>query len=609
MMKNISKNNIFYLIKNLWQWDKPLFFFSTIQGPISVGIALIGLVLPKMILDGVASGETLRLLIIKLLMPLGLFIGLSFFKAGIEQWVWVRKIIFRMKYTLKMVEKGLYTDYENIDGAEGQERFNLAVLSTCSNQSATEHVVLVLVSLISNSIGLIIYAGIVFTLHPLIVAFVLLSSGINYLGGKKLNRYVESQKDELADVRRKLDYIGKTGGDFKAAKDLRLYGTENWFKDNYHTALNKRLLLERKADLRRWLLSLTDGSLIAIRDVLTYGILAIWVLQKGLSIGDFALYFGAVVGISGWLSGIVGDLTAFNAMSLETQHLRNYLEMEDSQNRSKGRPLPDPSSFPVDIELVDVHYRYPGAKKDTISGLNLHIKKGEKLALVGLNGAGKTTLVKLICGLYRPTSGDIKIDGVSMCEYNIYDYYKLFSVVFQDHFVLPMTLSENIALKNHEAITDLEHQRILDIVAQVGLKDKISRLPNGLQSRLIKSVYEDATELSGGEMQKLMLAQALYKGAPIMILDEPTAALDPIAENEIYQNYNDLTKSGTSLYISHRLSSTRFCDRIVFLEEGHIKEMGTHDSLMGYDSHYKNLFDKQSHYYKNEVETRGDVSA
>lgn len=608
-MKRSSKNNILYLIKNLWRWDKPLFFLSTIQGPMAVAIALVGLVLPKMILDGISSGESLEGLILKMLLPLALFIGLSFLKTGIEQWVWVRKILFRMKYTLKMVEKGLYTDYENIDGAEGQERFSLAVLSTSSNQSATEHVVLVLVSLLSNSIGFLIYAGIIFTLHPLIVGFVLLSSGINYLGGKKLNRYLESQKDELADVRRKLDYIGKTGGDFKAAKDLRLYGTENWFKENYHTALNKRLLLERKADLRRWLLNLTDGSLIAIRDVLTYGILAVWVLQKGLSIGDFALYFGAVVGISGWLSGIVGDLTAFNAMSLETQHLRNYLEMEDFQNRSKGRPLPAPSSFPVEIELINVHYRYPGAAKDTISGLNLHIKKGEKLALVGLNGAGKTTLVKLICGLYRPTSGDIKINGISMCEYNIYDYYKLFSVVFQDHFVLPMTLLENIALKNGESLTDLEHQRLVDIVEQVGLKEKISRLPNGLQSRLIKSVYEDATELSGGEMQKLMLAQALYKGAPIMILDEPTAALDPIAENEIYQRYNDLTQSATSLYISHRLSSTRFCDRIVYLEDGLIKEMGTHASLMGYDSQYKNLFDKQSHYYKNELEKGGEVSA
>lgn len=608
-MKRSSKNNILYLIKNLWHWDKPLFFLSTIQGPMAVAIALVGLVLPKMILDEISSGESLEGLILKMLLPLALFIGLSFLKTGIEQWVWVRKILFRMKYTLKIVEKGLYTDYENIDGAEGQERFSLAVLSTCSNQSATEHVVLVLVSLLSNSMGFIIYAGIIFTLHPLIVGFVLLSSGINYLGGKKLNRYLESQKEELADVRRKLDYIGKTGGDFKAAKDLRLYGTENWFKENYHTALNKRLLLERKADLRRWLLSLTDGSLIALRDVLTYGILAVWVLQKGLSIGDFALYFGAVVGISGWLSGIVGDLTAFNAMSLETQHLRNYLEMEDFQNRSKGRPLPAPSSFPVEIELINVHYRYPGAARDTISGLNLHIKKGEKLALVGLNGAGKTTLVKLICGLYRPTSGDIKINGISMCEYNIYDYYKLFSVVFQDHFVLPMTLLENIALKNGESLTDLEHQRLVDIVEQVGLKEKISRLPNGLQSRLIKSVYEDATELSGGEMQKLMLAQALYKGAPIMILDEPTAALDPIAENEIYQRYNDLTQSATSLYISHRLSSTRFCDRIVYLEDGLIKEMGTHASLMGYDSHYKNLFDKQSHYYKNELEKGGEISA
>ena len=593
-----------YLIKNLWRWDKLLFFLSTLQGPMNVGIALIGVFIPKIILDNILAGESIEGIVGNLLMPIGGLLFLSVLSTAFSQWVWIRKIIFRMKYSVKLTEKSLYTDYENIDGATGQERYSLAAMATGSNDSATEKAVLVLVSLISNVVGCLLYAGIVYTLHPLIVLFVVTSAGINLFLGKRVNRYVECNKDALADVRRKLDYIGKTGGDFKAAKDLRLYGTERWFEDNYKTYLKKRINIEYKNDLRRWFHNLADSGMVAVRDVLTYGLLAVAVLQKGLSIGDFALYFGAVVGISGWLSGIVKDLTNFDMMSVETQHLRDYLEMPDHLNRGCGVQVSDASkvfddsSLPYDIELVDVSFRYPGAEKDTVTGLNLHIKKGEKLALVGINGAGKTTIVKLICGLYRPTQGVIKINGIPTSNYNIFEYYKLFSVVFQDHFVLPMTIEENIALKNRDEMTELEIQKVNHIIDQVGLRSKIERLPDGGLSRLVKSVYDDAVELSGGEFQKLMLAQALYKSAPIMILDEPTAALDPIAENEIYQQYNQLTERSTSIFISHRLSSTRFCDRILFLENGVIVESGTHVELMGKETRYKHMYDKQSHYYK-----------
>lgn len=623
MKKYTTGQNMVYLIKNLWRWDKVLFFLSTLQGPMNVLIAVIAIFMPKIILDGVVAGDSIERLIGNLLLPLGGLICFSVLSAAFSQWVWIRKIIFRMKYSVKLTEKSLYTDYENIDGATGQERYSLASMATNSNDSATEKAVLVLVSLISNVVGCLLYAGIVYTLHPLIVLFVILSAVINLFIGKRVNRYVESNKDALADVRRKLDYIGKTGGEFKAAKDLRLYGTEKWFDDNYNVYLKKRITIEYKNDLRRWFHNIADGGMVAVRDVLTYGLLAVAVLEKGLSIGDFALYFGAVVGISGWLSGIVKDLTSFDMMSVETQHLRDYLEMPDHHNRASGvhlsdtQTLPDAATLPdvstfsdvpnllYDIELIDVSFRYPGAEKDTVTGLNLHIKKGEKLALVGINGAGKTTIVKLICGLYRPTHGEIKINGIPTSNYNIFEYYKLFSVVFQDHFVLPMTIEENIALKKREELSELEIHKANHIIDQVGLRAKIERLPNGAQSRLVKSVYDDAVELSGGEFQKLMLAQALYKSAPIMILDEPTAALDPIAENEIYQQYNQLTERSTSIFISHRLSSTRFCDRILFLEDGIIVESGTHADLMAKETRYKHMYDKQSHYYKE----AGEISA
>ena len=267
-------------------------------------------------------------------------------------------------------------------------------------------------------------------------------------------------------------------------------------------------------------------------------------------------------------------------------------------NRGKGVELPKEYELPCDIELRNIYYKYPGAEDYTIKNINLHIKKGEKLALVGVNGAGKTTLVKLICGLYTPTKGEIYINGKKSSSYNRDEYYTLFSVVFQDIHLLPVSIEKNISLQLEEEINS---EKVDKVIKMSGLMEKVKSLEKGKDTLLVKSVYKEAIELSGGEMQKLMLARALYKNGPIIILDEPTAALDPIAENEIYRQYNQLTKEHTSIFISHRLSSTRFCDRIVFIQDGKIIEEGDHYSLMELDGEYKNMFDKQSHYYKDSI--------
>lgn len=333
-------------------------------------------------------------------------------------------------------------------------------------------------------------------------------------------------------------------------------------------------------------------------DGLTYGFLIYLVIYKNMPLGNFVFYFGAVAGFSTWLSGIIKNINSLNTMSLEVSDLREYLEMEDKMNRGTGVELPTSYELPCDIELKNVYYKYPGAEHYTIKNMSFHIKKGEKIALVGVNGAGKTTLVKLICGLYTPTKGEIYINGKKSSVYNRDDYYNLFSVVFQDNHLLPISIEKNIALKLKE---DIDDEKINRILSMSGLLGKIKTLPKGKETLMIKSIHEEATELSGGELQKLMLARALYKAAPIIILDEPTAALDPIAENEIYEKYNDLTKAHTSIFISHRLSSTRFCDRILFIEQGQIREEGDHYSLMDKGGKYKEMYDMQSYYYKDNI--------
>jgi ABC-type multidrug transport system fused ATPase/permease subunit len=243
-----------------------------------------------------------------------------------------------------------------------------------------------------------------------------------------------------------------------------------------------------------------------------------------------------------------------------------------------------------------VTYKYPKTETFAIKNVSIKIKAGEKVALVGLNGAGKTTLVKLICGMYSPAEGEILVNGHKAGEYNIDDYYTLFSAVFQHFRFLPVSIAQNISIVPKEQADIKKLERCIKLS---GLNEKIDKLENGADTMLIKEINPGGTELSGGEQQKLMLARAIYKDAPVLLLDEPTAALDPIAESELYMKYNEIAKDKTSVFISHRLASTRFCDRIILISKGEIAETGTHDELIKKGGEYAKLFEIQSHYYQD----------
>ena len=269
--------------------------------------------------------------------------------------------------------------------------------------------------------------------------------------------------------------------------------------------------------------------------------------------------------------------------------------MENSTNRGEGRPVP---TGECEIEFRNVTYTYGGAENPTINNLSFTLHKGEKLALVGLNGAGKTTIVKLMCGLYDPTEGEILLNGVNVREYNREEYFKLFSAVFQDISLLAVSVEENITGQPADSCT---REKLIDCMKKSGIYGKVMTLPEKEDTLLVRSVYQNSVDLSGGEKQKLALAKALYKNAPILLLDEPTAALDAIAEQQMYMSYLEFSKSRSSLFISHRLASTRFCDRIIMIENGGIIECGTHAELMERDGKYAELFMLQSSYY-NEKE-------
>lgn len=264
-------------------------------------------------------------------------------------------------------------------------------------------------------------------------------------------------------------------------------------------------------------------------------------------------------------------------------------------NMGEGIPVPCGS---FSVEFKNVTFRYPKGEKNVLENVSFKLEAGEKIALVGLNGAGKTTLTKLMCGLLLPDEGEVLLDGKSIFEYNRDEMYSLFGLIPQNYHLLPVSIACNIACTDE--VWEIDQEKLNRCIRQAGLEEKIASLPLKADTPLNRQVNQDGVDLSGGEIQKLLLARLLYRGPRCMILDEPTAALDPIAEDRMYRKYNEIVNNATSVFISHRLASTRFCERILLLDGTGIAETGSHEELMAAGGKYRELFEIQSRYYQEQ---------
>jgi len=308
------------------------------------------------------------------------------------------------------------------------------------------------------------------------------------------------------------------------------------------------------------------------------------------------MYFATIAGFAAWMQKILEDMAYINGQNLYLNDFRDFLDISLETQKTNYEDIPKANNY--EIEFKKVSFKYPNSERYIFKDLSLKIKNGQRLAIVGVNGAGKTTLIKLLTRLYEPTSGEILLNGINVSKFDIVEYYKLFSVVFQEIKIFAFSISENIALIAKEKIN---REKVINSIEKAGIAEKINSLEKGVDTSLLKILDSTGIELSGGENQRLALARALYKDGPVVILDEPTAALDPIAEYNIYNRFNDMIENKTAIFISHRLASTRFCDIIAFFEDGEIQEYGTHEELLSRNGKYAEMFNVQASYYKKEV--------
>ena len=465
--------------------------------------------------------------------------------------------------------------------------------SACEgNSEATELIWQTLTLLLQNIGGLIVYLTILSRLSPLLLAVVAVTCLVSFLASGYKSNWTFAHRDAEDKYYAKKTYIRRRAESVELAKDIRIFGLQNWLNDLLNSVHDAYLDFRMKVE-RVWLLAdLVEVLMTAARNGIAYVYLISMALREGLSVSEFLLYFTAVTTFTQWIMGILDQAVKLHKQSIDISRLREFLDYPEPFKFDEGEKVPQAEAYELRLERVS--FRYPGAAEDTIHDLDLTVKAGEKLAVVGLNGAGKTTLVRLLCGLFDPTQGRVLLNGKDVRCFDRRDYYTLFSAVFQEFSVLDVTVAENVAQTN----TDVDRARVLECLDKAGLTEAIEALPHGLDTHVGRDVYLDGVLFSGGQTQRLMLARALYKDAPVLLLDEPTAALDPIAENDIYMKYNDMTAGKTSVFISHRLASTRFCDRIIFLSGGRIAEEGTHESLLALGGEYANLFEVQSRYYQ-----------
>ncbi|MEA4833492.1 MAG: ABC transporter ATP-binding protein [Oscillospiraceae bacterium] len=588
-------SNIFFLMKKAWQMDKGLLLATVARMPLIVVLPLTATYLSKYVIELISIGVSAEKLISCILILSGCLLSLHLLDNIISTKIEWRSFGNRFKYIGLCTEKIMDMDYENYENPDVQTKLQKAFNAVGGDNGGTQQVFAQLVNIVSNIIGLVTYSALIFSLNPWLVLLLVGMTVANYYINKANNGWTYRNKDNWIPIDRKRGYVQRKAGNFEAAKDIRLYGMSDWFQNIFEILLKDRLVWNRKSEKRGFLIDFISAVMTFVRDGAAYIFLIYSVLNKNLSAADFVLYFGLISQYSGWLLGLIDSFNALEKTSLDFCDLREFLDLPDHFNRGIGSSLPKQSP---EIIFNDVSFRYPKNENETLKHINIKINKGEKIALVGLNGAGKTTLVKLLCGLYRPTDGEIIVAGYDINEYNRDEYYTIMSVVFQDICLMPVSVAKNIALCEQKKI---DYTRIEKVLTLSGLYEKVQSLPYKEDTLLLKSIHEEATDLSGGEKQKLALARALYKGGNVIVLDEPTAALDPIAENEMYKKYNELTTGATSVFISHRLSSTRFCDRILYLENGEITEEGTHDELMKLGGKYANMFNIQSHYYKEEI--------
>ncbi len=601
-------SNCMYILRAFRRYRPSMIAFLVLGGITGASMSYIWTFIGKLVIDMIEKQSKaevqditplLKLIIITTVIEL----AMMWLNALVEKHSDLGFTFTRMKLTREHIIKTMGMEYEQLETPDMLDRLQKAKRATGFQYGGVQGLMYDMQNFAISLVSVATAVTIISTLDIRLVLIILVLSLIQF----EYFDYVrikdkEVMWDAMAGVWRRLDYMQTVSTDFSYAKDIRLYGMKDW--------LNKKHEDVNKEELARWVQSRTywqhntlfSGAVGLVRNVIIYAWMIYGVLFDGMSIGNFTLYVASATTMSQSISSFLQVIGGMRERSSRMDDLRTFMDIPFGDEGKKTVPLPKTDRYT--FEFRNVSFRYQGQEEYALKNLNLTLSAGHRLAVVGLNGAGKTTFIKLLLRLYDVTEGEILCNGTDIREFDRNEYFGLFAPAFQEVEVFAFPLSENISMTTSD-LTD--KAKAEEYIRAAGMGDKLDKLPDGMDTELLKVLYDDGVDLSGGEKQKLALARALYKGAPVVVLDEPTAALDALAEYRLYQSFNGMIGDRSAVYISHRLSSTRFCDSIAMFVKGEMVEHGTHEELLAKGGAYSEMFRVQAQYYIEDEAVEGGV--
>lgn len=592
-MKKIKK--LYFAIRkmyiNIGNKDNILLYLTCVYMFTFSFFDLIVAYFPKILLDLCMKEQKIEKmwLFISIYLILGCFFG--WLNCVIREYAKAKIGYLRIDYLTDAFNKIITANYKYMEDSTFFNKYDSA-FDACSNaENGIEKVYNILFELPAILLKIISFSIILSTFSPVVVLAVVLHVVVSFNVKKKAAVYKYKYREEFSKVNRKRRYFSSISQDFQYGKDIRLYGFKNILNKKYINEVDKYKNLFAEVKNKEFILNITCSITMIISDIAIYSVLVLKAYAQ-ITISEITMYFLVVNML---IHSINLAVTYCSDIYGEGLFIADYFEFINTDlSNDEGEDTYFINQNDVSIQINDFSFKYPNTERYIYKNLNLSISGGEKIALVGNNGVGKSTLIKVLIGLFRDFEGDILIEGKSIKKMNNRSLFSIFSVVFQDVNLLAYTVSENITGK----VEGGDKNKIWEVLEMVGLRKKIEETSKGLEQQVYKYIDEDGLEFSGGEGQKMAIARAIYKDAKVFILDEPTASLDALAEKEIYEKFGEITKGKTTIFISHRLASTKFCDRIILLGSDGVLEQGTHEELMKLKGKYFEMFNLQGKYYK-----------
>lgn len=592
---SVTWETLLFMLKLVKEKKPSLFIVYSISILVGFSYGFIDVIMPKFVIDEAAAviggggAEHIK----KAALFLGIFIGLHLLFNVVNNIIAHSNNVMREWFSeyidVQIGDHAMAMDFENTENPEALDTLQKAKEGMDWYSGGVCGILDQFMFIIQQAALFCGVSVVILLTCPLLFPVQIISLIVISIFNAKINEIYKENFLKLAKSNRVFGYVLYELAAFRLGKDIRLYESADMMckKAEQFSDIQCRewVNTDAKTCKNSWIMDIVNS----LRDGFSYFYIGFLALTKKITIGDFSMCVG---GSSTFYWSLNRIITGVQDISKRCSYAHKYIEfMNYPAAMEKGdKPVKDGEHV---IEFVNVGFKYPRSENYVLKNINIRIASGEHLSIVGMNGAGKTTFIKLLCRLYDVTEGEILIDGVNIKEYSEEEYRRLFAVVFQDFQLFAFSLRENIALGG-----EADDDRINEVLKQSGLYEDAQKLEHGLDTTLFKSFDEKGTELSGGQKQKTAISRALYKNAPIVILDEPTAALDPVAEYDIYRQFNTLVGGKTAIYISHRLSSCKFCDKIAVFAEDTIKEYGTHDELADIPGGiYSEMFAAQAQYY------------